>query len=88
MDMDLYRKIVDEAKEFIFDINLNHRGESLLHPEIVEAIKYAKQNKMFTRLHTNASLLTEDLAENIIAAGLDRISFSFDGYTKETYEKM
>ncbi len=88
MDMDLYRKIVDEAKEFIFDINLNHRGESLLHPEIVEAIKYAKQNKMFARLHTNASLLSEDLAKNIITAGLDRISFSFDGYTKETYEKI
>ena len=55
MDMDLYRKIVDEAREFIFDINLAHRGESLLHPEIVEAIKYAKQSKIFTRLHTNGS---------------------------------
>jgi len=88
MDMDLCRKVMDEAKDFIFDINLNHRGESLLHPEVVEVIKYAKQNKMFARLHTNASLLTEDLAKNIITAGLDRISFSFDGYTKETYEKI
>ncbi len=88
MDMDLYKKIVDEAREFIFDINLAHRGESLLHPEIVEAIKYSKQNKIFTRLHTNGSKLTEDLAENIIAAGLDRISFSFDGYTQETYQKI
>ena len=88
MDMDLYRKIVDEAREFIFDINLAHRGESLLHPEIVEAIKYAKQSKIFTRLHTNGSQLTENLAENIIAAELDLISFSFDGYTEETYQKI
>jgi hypothetical protein len=31
MELDLYKKIVDEAKDYVFDINLVHRGESLLH---------------------------------------------------------
>lgn len=88
MDWDLYQKIIDESKNFVFDINLAHRGESLLHPQIGEMIEYAKQNKLFTRLHTNGSLLTEKLSSRIISSGLDRISFSFDGYDKETYEKI
>jgi len=88
MELDLYKKIVDEAKEFVFDINLAHRGESLLHPSLIEAIAYAKKNRLFTRIHTNGSLLTEELSYNILYSGLDRISFSFDGYSKETYEKI
>jgi radical SAM protein with 4Fe4S-binding SPASM domain len=88
MEWDLYRKILEEAQAFVFDINLAHRGESLLHPRLVEAVKSAKEEKMFTRLHTNGSLLSENLSQELIRAGLDRISFSFDGYDKETYEKI
>ncbi len=88
MDMALYKKIVDEASPFVFDINLAHRGESLLHPQIIEAIAYAKKQGLYTRLHTNGSLLSEDLSRQIIHVGLDRLSFSFDGYEKQTYEKI
>jgi len=88
MEIELFKKIVDEAQDFIFDINLAHRGESMLHPQLIEAIEYAKKNKVFTRLHTNGSLLTEDLSRKIIKSGLDCLSFSFDGYDKETYEKI
>lgn len=88
MDMDLYKKIVDEATGRVFDINLAHRGESLLHPRIIQAIAYAKTKGMYTRLHTNGSLLTEELSREIIHAGLDRLSFSFDGSEKKTYEKI
>jgi radical SAM protein with 4Fe4S-binding SPASM domain len=88
MDMDLYKKILDEASPFIFDINLAHRGESLLHPHLIEAIAYAKKKGLYTRLHTNGSLLSEELSRQIVQAGLDRLSFSFDGCEKKTYEKI
>lgn len=88
MDMDLYKKIVDEASPFIFDINLAHRGESLLHPQIIEAISYGKKKGLYTRLHTNGSLLSEELSREIVRVGLDRLSFSFDGCEKKTYEKI
>ena len=88
MEMELYTKIVDEASPFIFDINLAHRGESLLHPQVIEAIAYAKKKGLYTRLHTNGSLLSEDLSQQIVQVGLDRLSFSFDGCEKETYEKI
>ncbi len=88
MEFDLYKKIIDEAKDFVFDINLAHRGESLLHPQLYKMICYAKENHLFTKLHTNGSLLTEEMSRKIIHSGLDRLSFSFDGFQKETYEKI
>lgn len=45
MEIELFKKIVDEAQDFIFDINLAHRGESMLHPQLIEAIEYAKKKK-------------------------------------------
>jgi radical SAM protein with 4Fe4S-binding SPASM domain len=88
MTLDLFRGIIDQAKDFAFDINLAHRGESLLHPRIVEAVRIAKQSGLLTRLHTNGSLLTRDLSKGLIEAGLDHISFSFDGLTRETYQRI
>ncbi len=88
MDFGLYRKIIDEAASFAFEVNLAHRGESLLYPDLIKAIRYAKEHSLFTRLHTNGSLLTSELASSIIDSGLDRLSFSFDGYDKENYERI
>ena len=87
MDFELYKKIIDQSKDYVFDVNLFHRGEPLIHPQIVEMVKYGTQNNLKTRIHTNGSLLTPELSKKIIAAGLNMISFSFDGYTKATYEK-
>ncbi len=86
MDFEMYRGIIDEASEFAYDINLFHRGESLLHPKIYEMIGYASGKGLNTRLHTNATLLTEESAEKIFDSGLRYISISFDGYDKATYE--
>jgi radical SAM protein with 4Fe4S-binding SPASM domain len=88
MDFGLFEKIIDEAQDFLFEANLAHRGESLLHPRLLEMIAYAKKRRLYTRLHTNSSLLSEKMAEGILRSGLDRLSFSFDGYDKETYEKI
>jgi|TARA_Y100000310_G_scaffold344458_1_gene457328 radical SAM protein with 4Fe4S-binding SPASM domain len=90
MDWNLYTKIIDEgAKNGLASIKLNWRGEPLLHPKIVEMVKYAKDKGIVeVQFNTNAQLLTEDLSRRLIDAGLDRIIFSVDGATTETYEKI
>jgi MoaA/NifB/PqqE/SkfB family radical SAM enzyme len=88
MDFDLFRKIIDEAKDWAFDIHLMHRGESLLHPEFFRMVAYAKEAGLVTRFHTNGTLLDEDKARRLIASGLDQFAFSFDGFDKESYEKI
>lgn len=88
MDMDTYEKVIDEAKGFAIDINLFMRGEPLLNKQIVEMIKRAKDKGLRVRLETNATLLDKETTEGIMRSGLDFISFSFDGYTKDAYESI
>ena len=88
MDFDLFKKIVDELSSKTQDIYLHHRGEPLLHPKLFEMIQYAKKKGLKTKLHSNATQLTEQKSIKLLDSGLDFVSFSFDGYTKETYEKM
>ena len=88
MKLDLYKRIIDEICDYAHDIYLHHRGEPLLHPDLFEMIKYAKQKGLLTKLHTNATLLTEEKAHKILESGLNFVSFSLDAYDKKTYEKI
>ena len=88
MDLGLFHKIIDEARGFVFDVNLIHRGEGLLHPEFARLVRAAHEAGVPTKFHTNATLLDESRSRELIAAGLDQISFSFDGYDRETYESI
>lgn len=88
MSLDLFQKIIADAARFgVHDVNLFHRGESLVHRGLCEMIAAAREAGLATRLHTNGSFLDRRKAERLIEAGLDFISFSVDGYTREVYEK-
>lgn len=87
MKMELFRKVIDELAGAVYDVNLFHRGESLIHPKLAEMVEYCAARGLHTRLHTNAGLLTGERARGLIDAGLSYISFSVDGYTKEVYDK-
>jgi len=86
----LYRRLIDEcARLQIPSVKLNWRGEPLLHPKLPEFIDMAKRAGVLeTLINTNATRLDETLSRALIEAGLDQIIYSFDGGTKETYEKM
>ncbi len=86
MEMALYRDIVDQIRGRASHVNLHHRGESLLHKELPEMISLAKNAGIKTSIHTNATLLNGELSREIISSGLDFLSFSFDGYDKQSYE--
>jgi radical SAM protein with 4Fe4S-binding SPASM domain len=88
MDFAIFKKIVDEASRFAFDVNLHHRGESLLHPDFFRMVAYAHGAGLVTRLHTNGTILDEDKSRRLIEAGLDQVAFSFDGFDAETYERI
>jgi len=86
MEIDLFKRLVQEASGFGADVNLFMGGESLLHPRINEMIAYCKSQGVPSRLYTNATLLNDKKSEEIIKAGLDHITFSFDGTDKTSYE--
>jgi MoaA/NifB/PqqE/SkfB family radical SAM enzyme len=60
-------------------------GEPLSHPDIVEMVGQAKALGSSVELITNGTLLTKDLSEQLIEAGLDCLWVSLDGATPESY---
>lgn len=89
MDMDLFKRIIDEGSENgLCSIKLSLRGEPLLHPNIVDMVAYAKEKGVLDiYFNTNAVSLSNNMIEQLIEVGLPRISISFEGTTKEIYEK-
>jgi MoaA/NifB/PqqE/SkfB family radical SAM enzyme len=87
MDLDLFKSIIDQVADHAYDVNLFHRGEPTMHPRLPEMVAYARAKGLYTRIHTNVTLLNEKKARALIEAGLDFLSCSFDGYEKDMYEK-
>ena len=90
MDEKLVYDLIDQASVLgVPSIKFNWRGEPLLHPGLPEFIEYAKRKGILeTIINTNATGLDEKKSRELISAGLDFMIYSFDGGSKETYEKM
>jgi sulfatase maturation enzyme AslB (radical SAM superfamily) len=89
MDFDLFTKIVDECAEGdVYSIRLSFRGESFLHKRIVDCVRYAKQKGIEeVSTLTNGLRLDEEMFKQMMEAGIDWITISFDGMG-ETYEEI
>jgi len=89
MDFELFKKLVDEcAKYNTYSIRISLRGESFIHKDVFEMIKYAKDAgiKEVSSL-THGGMLDEEKFRKLIQVGLDWLTISFDG-TGETYNKI
>lgn len=89
MDFGLFKKIIDEcASEHLYSIRLSFRGEPFLHKQAIEMIAYAK-NKGIKEVSclSNILVLTPELFEEAMRAGLDWLTISFDGLGS-VYEKI
>ena len=89
MDMDLYKKVVDECAALgITHVRMHNYGEAFLDRQLVEKVRYAKDKGIAeVGLISNGSLITEEIARGMIEAGLDAINISVDAAGKETFER-
>lgn len=89
MDMDLFRKVVDECATLgITHVRVHNYGEPFLDKQLVEKVRYAKSRGIKeVGMISNGSLITEELARGMIDAGLDAINISVDASGKETFER-
>ena len=85
-----FSRIINEGEKYgLPTVNINGLGEPLLHKDIAEFIRHAKEHGVVdVMFHTNGTIMTPKLAEKLIDAGLDRIVFSVDSPDKKTYESM
>ncbi|HUU27805.1 MAG TPA: radical SAM protein [archaeon] len=91
MEFDTFRKAVDQIIELnprMGNVGLHNRGESLLHPRIVDCVKYASDKGLNVNILSNGQLLTKDLSRKLIEAGLKQMRVSVDGADSQTYNKL
>jgi len=86
MSMDDYFLALNKLPSTVFHMNLHFQGEPLLHPEIAQFIRLARKKNMFVSFSTNANLLSESIAGELIRAGLSHLIISLDGHNQQTYE--
>ena len=90
MPLETYRALLPAFSQ-IETVNLIGIGEPLMNEDIIEMIRLGKEhlppNGTFS-LTTNAALINEELAEQLVTAGTDDIVISFDGATPETFNSI
>ncbi|MBI1387936.1 MAG: radical SAM protein [bacterium] len=89
-DYDLYTRLIDEGVEKgLCSLKFNYLGEPLMHPRIVDMVKYAKDRGVVdVMFNTNATLLTERISRMLIGSGIDKLFFSFDSPYREHYNEI
>jgi len=88
MDMDLYKKIMDQAVDAGADkVSLENYGEAFLDPYIFERAEYARSKGLKTFTITNGSLFDEEKCQKT-AELFDKIRISMYGITKATFESI
>lgn len=93
LPIELYKKCIDDLSGFnkkLKVILFAGLGEPLIHPQIAEMVRYAKESKVAEtiRIITNGSLLTREMSDSLIDAGLDSLKISIQGLSNEKYKEM
>ena len=88
MDFELAKRIIDEVAGNIYSLRLSWIGESTLHPNLIDAVEYAKKAGIpEVSFLTNGTKLHMGYMTKLIDAGLDHMTISIDGMG-ETYNKI
>lgn len=90
MSLSTYKRIIDEgAEKGLKAIKLNYRGEPLLHPHLVEMVRYAKEKGILdVMFNTNGMLLDANTSRELLKAGLDQVLFSIDDHREKVYNEL
>lgn len=92
MTDNVYSKVINDLSKVDLkntQLFLHKEGEPLCDKNIIRRILVAKENtNAEIGMSTNAMLLDENMAQNILNSGLDTIYFSVDGVSAETYNRI
>ena len=85
MSYEVWQRTLSEIRETAFVIQFYFQGEPLLNKDLPQMIREAHEAGLYTIVSTNAQAMTESLANELVASGLDRIIISMDGLTQASY---
>jgi pyruvate-formate lyase-activating enzyme len=88
MTVELYRKLLDELGDYLFELEFYNWGEPLLNKFIYTMIQEAAERGIATIVSTNFSIpFDAEKAERLVCSGLAVLGVSIDGAQQHTYEQ-
>ncbi len=92
MPLDKFKHLIDRLAKYSASVemlDLFGLGEPVIDPHLAERISYVKASGFRnTAISTNAHLLSEERAVDLLKAGVDTVIFSIDGFSKEVHEAV
>ena len=89
MTFETFKGIVDDLWELgTRRIDLIGRGEPFNNRAAMKMIRYAKSRDMHIQLCSNGSRITEAVAKDLVALGVDRLNISLNAGTPQTYPRI
>jgi len=80
--------LLDEIAAFSQPVIILTGGEPLLRPDIWEIAAYGNRKGLRMVMATNGTLVTEEVAKKMLAAGIRRVSVSLDGPDAESHDRF
>ena len=88
LSMELFDRLLDEAGDYLFQVQIYGQGEPLLDwARTRQIIEKSHRRRIFTLMSTNCTLVKPKIAEEVVASGLDHVVCAIDGITQESYER-
>lgn len=89
MDLELFKKIVDQSREYQMPIHwLHHFGDTLIYPKLREALRYFKNHGYGPgNVSTNAILLNDDKIDMLLEYG-GSVLCCIDTMDPDAYKKI
>jgi radical SAM protein with 4Fe4S-binding SPASM domain len=78
MDFSLFQNVIEELATFNPRVALSYGGESMLHPQFAEMMKYVSAKKLTFGFFTNGTML-DKFAETIVESEVDWLTVSLEG---------
>ncbi len=87
MELETYERIC-EAMDYAHTVDFTGWGEPLLHPQIYRMIGMARDRGCIPTMTSNGTVLNKRNARLLIESGMDKLTVSIDGLTRETFETV
>jgi radical SAM protein with 4Fe4S-binding SPASM domain len=82
-----FKRLIDQICSTGFYVQLFFQGEPYLNKQLPEMIKYAQKKNLYISISTNGHFITEKNVDYIMDNAPDKLIFSMDGLTEESYQK-
>lgn len=81
-----FRNLINKLSDHLIHLTLYFQGEPFLHPQFIEMVRIARENRLFVSTSTNGHFLDEKTAQKVVESKLNHLIISADGLDQETYE--